>query len=384
MRLPPLLATLPLLGLALACTDDDGGAAAGSDGGGTEPAECSRWEVREGDACVDPARRGEPEGPGDANNVVAYEGEPLTLDLPPPPKSGFRLVVPPRRLAPGEEVQGCVSWAYPELAHRNVHAARLYTSGGLHHSNMYGVALAEGGPSPYPGCAPDQDSVFAQIGKIASGVVMDVLFANSTQIEDGEQVLFPEGMAFAITTEAREVATSIHWLNTTDEEIVSEVVYDFFTIPDDAVKTPLVPFVFDNRAIDVPAGRTEPVSAECQVNPAANIVSFMPHSHQRVTSFDVELVREDGTTEPVYHDGRFDAESEITVYDEPISLEGFRWIRHTCVIQNDLDQPIIHGVGNNEMCTLFGYLYPPTAQQLGYVPGVGQDCLFLDIGTFRK
>src|SRR4051812_11057063 len=55
-------------------------------------------------ACVDPALRYEPAERVDHDNVAAF-GDPLTrLQLPDPPKSGFRIVAPPRTLAPGEEL----------------------------------------------------------------------------------------------------------------------------------------------------------------------------------------------------------------------------------------------------------------------------------------
>src|SRR5262249_7423656 len=58
--------------------------------------------------CVDPATRYEPQDRVDRDNVSAY-GEALTeLTLPEPPKSGFRLIAPPRTLSPGEEVEGCL------------------------------------------------------------------------------------------------------------------------------------------------------------------------------------------------------------------------------------------------------------------------------------
>jgi hypothetical protein len=324
------------------------------------------------------------------DNVASYESTELTLELPEPPKSGFRLVVPSRELAPGEEVETCHAWVFPRITHRNVYAARVYTSGALHHSNMYGVPYHESGPSPYPGCAPGQGSPFAQVGNFLKGDIMDVLFANSTQIEGGEQIVFPEGMAFKITTENREAATSIHWLNVTDEPLKSEIVYDFFTMPDELVETELVPFVFENQGFEVPAQQEADIVTECAVNGTGNIVSVMPHTHARAVAFDVALLREDGSEQRIFQDGAFDTESEITVFPEPWSLAGVTGIRHRCTVANDLDRPIVWGTGDDEMCTLFGYMYPPSAQQVGFIPGrtaqeptVQPNCLALHLGQKR-
>src|SRR6185503_13333845 len=173
----------------------------------------------------------------DFDNVVSY-GDAPALDLPEPPKSGFRLVVPPMDLEPGEELEDCRAWAYPSIKHKNVYAARLYTSGSLHHSNMYGTAIPASGPSLYPACSQAQIDAFS-VPDLEN--IIYVLFANSTQIESGEQIVFEPGMAFKLTTEGREVTTNIHWLNPTSRRIRSEVVYDFYTMPDELVEIELVP-----------------------------------------------------------------------------------------------------------------------------------------------
>ena len=80
----------------------------GKDGGRAEP-ECKLGTVRgdDGDCVIDPLRRFEPAERVDFDNVVAYGDAELTLDLPEPPKSGFRLVVAPRRLEVNEEIEEC-------------------------------------------------------------------------------------------------------------------------------------------------------------------------------------------------------------------------------------------------------------------------------------
>jgi len=373
--------------VASACSEGDADPDAGSAEGGADASvetDCSDGELLWRGRCVEPLRRYEPEERVDFDNVVSYRAGETRLDLPDPPKSGFRLIVPPRVLAPLAEIEGCHAWAYPEIQHRNVYAARVYTNGGLHHSNMFGVPLSSAGPSPYPACNPGQAGLEGQSANLIAGDILDVLFANSTQIDGGEQIVFPEGMAFQIKTEEREVTTTIHWFNVTGESLRSEVVYDFFTMPDDEVTTEIVPFAFENLEFEVAAGSTQDISTTCDLASAGNVVSIMPHTHERAISFDVELVREDGSTESFFHDGDFDTESDITVFEEAISLEGFSRIRHTCTVENELDRPIVWGIGDNEMCTLFGYLYPPSAQQLGYVARGATDCFTLDLGANRQ
>lgn len=348
----------------LACGDD---ATGGPDGGG---------RLDDGDrfSRYQPAQR------LDMDNVAGDPDAIELLDLPEPPRSGFRLIVPPIELAPAEERTGCFAWAYPKFKHRHVYAARLYTTGGLHHSNVYGVPLSDAGRSPYPECGKGQGSVAAQLTNILAGNIMDVLFANSTQVVGKEELVFPPGMAFEVTTDDREITTNIHWFNPTESPMRVEVVYDLFTMPADEVETELVPYYFDNLSFEVPAHMTSDVVSDCSVF-GGNLVTMMPHTHERATAVTVELMADDEPRE-ILRTAAFDFSSDIRVFDEPISLAGVERLVHTCTVDNDLDNPIKYGIGKNEMCTLFGYMYPPSAQVMGVVMGDGA-CNALNIGMNR-
>jgi hypothetical protein len=332
--------------------------------------------------CVDPTRRYEPAERIDFDNVVAPGGMATILDLPEPPKSGFRLIVPPRQLEPGAEVSTCVAWPYPQIRHKHVYAARIYSTGGLHHSNMYGISLHPTlGPSPYPRCNPGQTDIVGRVGELLAGNIPDVLFANSTQIVEGEGIVFAPGMAFALHTDGREIATSIHFLNTNPEPTTVEVVYDFFTMPEDEVTTELVPYYFDNYAFQVPPDTEQDVATTCSIY-GGNLVSLMPHTHRRTKAFVVDLLQDDAAEQRIYEGVGFDLESDIRVFSEPIDLSGYSQIRHTCTIDNDLGVPIEYGIGDNEMCTLFGYLFPPEAQPIG-ITLTGESCTSLHLGASR-
>jgi hypothetical protein len=360
-----------------------GGAGIAGAGGGSPG--CPSGQEFVDTRCVESWRRYEPSARLDFNNVVAYGEMPTELSLPEPPKSGFRLIVPPQDLGPGDEKSLCVAWAYPELHNKHVYSARLYTTGGLHHSNMFGMAHNPMlGPSPYPVCHPGQSDLFAHAGEIAQGVIPDVLFANSTQVIGGEQLVFAAGMGFEVTTDGREVATSIHFLNPGTERKRVEVVYDFYTMPISKVEKELVPYYYDNFSFQVPANGTADITTTCNLFGAGNIVSLMPHTHQRAKQFTVDLLMNDGTEQRIYTGGVFDLESDIEVFDQPIDLANARQIRHTCTVQNELSAPIKYGNGTNEMCTLFGYMYPPSAQSLGIVQNANGECAATNIGAYRK
>src|SRR5262245_33729842 len=193
------VAAFALLPGALGCGDasePDADARDASDGGdmkrgdmkrdaASEPEHCEGDLVPSANGCVEAYRRHEPKERVDRDNVVGYGNPVSQLKLPPPPKSGFRLVVTPKELEAGSEVEECRAWEYHAITHHNVYAARLYTSGALHHSNVFGVPLAKSGPSPYPDCTPGQGEVQGQTENLLSGDILDVLFANSTQIPEG-------------------------------------------------------------------------------------------------------------------------------------------------------------------------------------------------------
>jgi hypothetical protein len=343
-----------------------------------DPTVCDAGLVLYQNACVDPARRYESSLQLDENNVVAY-GDPLTeLDLPPPPKSGFRIVAPPRTLAPGEEVEFCLSWPIPDLTHDVVHTARLYTTTGLHHSNLVAKAIkADLGPNPYPNCHPGAED---PVGNIGAGIP-DVLFANSTQIEGQETIAFASGMGYILDT-TREATTDIHYLNTSATPQRIEVVYDFFTMPRSELTQEVAPFVVNIEEFSIPPHTTEVLEATCTVY-GGNVVTMMPHTHDLAQRFTVDLFEPSGKERRVFDDGAFDIGSDIRRFEPALNIDDAERIRHQCTIANTRNVEVHYGIGTNEMCTFFGYIYPPEKQFVGTVSKDGGPCTSIQLGLFR-
>lgn len=324
----------------------------------------------------DPTLRYQPAEPVDADNVVDF-GETLeVLDLPPPPTSGFRIVVPPRELEPGDEVTTCVSWPMPDVTNRIVYAARLYTTPGLHHSNV--IAKPEDpdtGPQPYPRCNTDAADPFARIGE---GVIPDVLFANSTQVEGAETLAFPAGHGFHIDVED-EIVTGLHLLNPTGETERAEIVYDFFTMPEEELTDEVTPFVMEVQHFLVNIGETAQVGGTCDVY-GGDIVTLMPHTHRYAVDFTVQTVAGGEVVDEIYRGGGYDLDSDIQLYEPALSLDGIDQLRFHCTYRNTSDHSLVRGVGDQEMCVLFGYLTPPSAQFVGQLPSSDGACLSLPLG----
>jgi hypothetical protein len=329
-------------------------------------------------ACVEPARRYEPQSPLDHDNVAAY-GEPLTqLDLPPPPRSGFRLVAPPRVLAPGEEALFCLSWPIPATTHHIVYAARLYTTPGLHHSNVITKPVdPKLGPNPYPSCHPGAADPFADLG----AGVPDVLFANSTQIVGEETIVFPPGLGYRLDP-AREIATSMHLLNPGAAPLRVEVAYDVFTMPASELSDEVAPFALSIASFSIPPHTEKTVGTTCKIF-GGDVVTLMPHTHRLARSFTVDLLGWDGHARRVLDVGALDGTSEIRSYDPGLDLDDVATMRFSCLFDNTTDHEVHWGLGDNEMCTLFGYIWPAEKQFIGAAPSETKLCSTLQIGLLR-
>lgn len=367
LRLP-----LALLLSMLAGCDDEPSDSTTPDASDLHDADTSSGE----DAAVgDPIDRHQPPEPIDADNVVDYDEDLEILDLPPPPTSGFRIVVPPRDLDPGDEVTACVSWPMPDVTNRVIYAARLYTTPGLHHSNVIAVPEHEEGPQPYPRCLPGSSDPFERIN---DGVIPDVLFANSTQIEGVETLVFPEGYGFRVDT-ADEIVTSLHLLNPTSDTERNEIVYDFFTMPEAELTDEVAPFLMDVNHFQVDVGETADVGGACNVF-GGELVALMPHTHRFAVDFVVETLAAESVVDVIYQGGAFDLESDIALFDPPLPLEGIDQLRYHCTFRNTSDHGIVRGIGDDEMCILFGYVTPTTSQFVGQIANEDGQCLSLPIG----
>jgi hypothetical protein len=338
---------------------------------------CATGLERLHDRCVEPATRYEPDERLDHDNVVGYGPEPTMLDLPEPPKSGFRLWMPAMELDPGEERELCVSWPFPAIHHPLVYSARLYTTPGLHHSNVFSNPIdAELGPNPYPGCHPGAGDAFSQVDQ----GMPDALFANSTQVVGGEELVFPQGMAYRLRLE-REITASVHVLNTGAEPATVEVAYDFFTMPEPELVHELAGFVMDNRSFSVPPQTTETVSADCLVWDGT-VVSLMPHTHDFSVAFDAETLIA-GAPTSIYSEQGYDLESDIQMFEPGIELEAVERIRFSCTFENTKNENLVYGLGDNEMCILFGYMYPPEEQFAAYQNDSSEGCVSIKLGIFQ-
>lgn len=353
--------------------------------GTTPPSTCDAGWIEQAGQCLDPAHRYEPEHALDHDNVVNY-GPPLQkLQLPPPPKSGFRLVLTQQVLQPGEEIFYCHAWKLPETVNKYVYHAELHTTPGLHHGNMYATAIdADKGPQPYPACHP---GAAAHIGNGISGTlsgdlsqvdVPDILFANTTQLVGHEELTFPDGYAWELRP-GREVVMDTHLLNTTDEPLVVEVAYDFYTMPEAKVTHKVAPFVYFWLDFEIPPQAESSLTASCDWF-GGEVTTIMPHMHEWARDFGVDFLTSDGepVASPYPSDAIDGGETQIAVLDPAVDTKEAVNVQFTCTWMNNTDHPMCNGVGENEMCFLFGFMTPPEKQAIGIIPTPGAPCITIN------
>ena len=124
------------------------------------------------------------------------------------------------------------------------------------------------------------------------------------------------------------------------------------------------------------------VGSTCSVY-NGKVVTLMPHTHKLSQGFTVDLLKTDGTAERVLDDGAFDAQSHIQVFDPQLDLSGVSQMKFECTFNNTTNHDVVYGIGENAMCVLFGYLYPPHSQFVAYSDYQGKPCNSIQIGAFH-
>ncbi len=390
-----------------------------ADDEGTDPeVTCNDAEIVENGECILDPFRFEPDTQLDEDNVLYFSGKELTIltDLPDPPKSGFRLIMEPQDIPPGfdsdagemkgiEDFSPCQSWPMPEVKNRWVYTAQIHTTPGLHHANMYGLEVDPvDGAQPYPQCRMSADSlVFGQISRALGGAdrselfVPTVLFANSTQVigVEAERYALADGYAYELPP-GIEIATNTHLQNTTPDMLHVEAAWDFYTMPADLVTDPAIMFVYIHFGFLLPPRSDKAIHGNCDWG-GGDVLAIMPHTHQWATGFQADFgmapEREfDGAPMPARdvfatdvagysRQGTGLADSDIETYYPALKTAGTNAVQFECQFRNTTDHDMVFGVGENEMCFMFGYTSPPEGQRVGLMLDEQASCLTVNDGS---
>lgn len=283
-------------------------------------------------------------------------GHPPVASQPANVVGGFSAQLPEFTLGPGEEKFPC--WIVPmeiEGPSYIVGGAKLTTTVGMHHGNVTSRPTTGEG---FRECEEGTDA--QEAGNEATDIINGgaVLFGSSTQIEGEEWQSFPDGMGYPIA-EGYEIVARMHYLNATPETITVAPSYEWFTIDEATVEHVLGPFAWVLSNWEIPPLAEVTVEANCRVPNEMHLVNVLPHMHALGTAFFGSYMGGSRDGERFLDSVGYDPDQGvITQYTPAIDLSQGEGASFGCTWVNTFDKPIGEGVGDNEMCILFGYAYP--------------------------
>jgi hypothetical protein len=267
----------------------------------------------------------------------------------------------PYHLTPSQEITDqCVSATLHNETELYINSVELSTATGFHHSNWFYVTdnLYDG-----PDGTWDCDSRnFDQANAATHG---GVLFAQSTQ-SPHEVQKFPDGVALVIPPHARIVATT-HLLDAGDNPL--DVPLSLTITPIADVQTRLAALSFENESIEIPPHRQSKFTIDCDIDtqsrnltgagPDFNVYYALAHYHDLGTGLTLEAVRSDGTTTTVYQTANRIGDTLGGAISPAFSMQGYEKLRMSCSYNNDRDQTVGWGVGDQEMCVMLAFTDSP-------------------------
>jgi len=292
--------------------------------------------------------------PGDAIPV----GHAPLAEPPSHIAGGFKITVPAVTLMSGEEQTPC--YIFPltvDGPSRVVGGGKLTVGKGMHHGNITTRPKTGEGVRP---CPAGDGSM--GVGGEGEDILLGgaVLFGSSTQITGTEWQSFPEGMGYRLR-DGFEIVARMHYLNVTPDALTASPEYEWFTIDEASVTQELGPFAWTMHGWEIPPLSKLTVTASCDLPAPMHLISVLPHMHRLGTRFTAG-----------FWGGKFDGKlfldsvgyapdkGVLTDYDPPgVDLSQGDGATFSCSWNNTLDKTIVDGIGDNEMCILFGYAYPP-------------------------
>jgi hypothetical protein len=287
---------------------------------------------------------------------------------------GFSIDVPPVTLKPGDEINRCTIFPLNITGpSRMVGGGTLTTTRGLHHGNI--TTRKKTGEGIRRCGGEGNDVIGGEAGDVLEGGA--VLFGSSTQYVGTEWQSFPDGMAYRIK-DGYEVVARMHYLNPGTENVTVAPRYEWFTVAEDKVTQEIAPFFWAYGDFEIPPRSTKTVTGECNFGGPMNIVMAMPHMHAMGTQFTVGFLGGPLEGENFLVSKGYDPDKGVMVMYEPsIQLGQGDGARFSCTWRNPLDKTIVEGIGENEMCMLFGYSWPPKHSYSATVRAGTNKCLYI-------
>jgi hypothetical protein len=274
----------------------------------------------------------------------------------------FSVQLPKVTMQPGDEKTPC--WIFdlaPSGPSRTVGGGHIKVGPGMHHGNITTRPKTGSGTRE---CSVEDATMFGAEGVdiINRGAV---LFASSTQLAGEEWQSFPAGMGFQLK-DGFEIVARMHYLNAGAAPVDVSPTYEWFTIDESKIEHVLAPFVWVNKEFSLPPKSTTTVtSATCKLDKPMTVVSILPHMHKLGTRLEAQVVGGPHDGAAFLDSKGYDPVGGVMVqYAPPLDLSqggAGQGITFACTWNNTLDKTIVYGIGDNEMCEVFGYAYPPEA-----------------------
>lgn len=303
---------------------------------------------------------------------LLFETHPPARSVPAHVVGGFGIQLPEVTLAPGEESLRCHIFPLEiQGPSRIVGGARLTVGPGLHHGNILTRPKTGEGPRP---CPPGDGAggVGGELESVLAGGA--VLFGSSTQVQGEEWQRFPDGMGFPVK-DGFEVVAYMHYLNPASEATVVSPRYEWFTVDEAAVEHVLAPFAWMLHGWEIPPLAELTATAECNIPGPMHLVHALPHMHRMGRAFTADLVGGPYDGVRFLDSPGYDPEDGVMLeYTPELDLSVADRFRFSCTWQNTIDKPLHYGIGDDEMCFLFGFAYPPESAYSAVSSG-GTSCV---------
>jgi hypothetical protein len=90
-----------------------------------------------------------------------------------------------------------------------------------------------------------------------------------------------------------------------------------------------------------------------------HVVSLLPHMHKLGKALAATYTGGPFDGQAFLDSKGYDPDNGVlTFYDPPVDLTDSVGIKFSCTWQNTFDRTIREGIGDNEMCMVFGYAWP--------------------------
>lgn len=271
----------------------------------------------------------------------------LRVDYP-QPVNGVQFLTPDLEVDPYEEVMYCYYDAYEGPAMGIVGMLAFYTRSYGHHALLKNTKDWDDTPT---GTLVDcTDGELQEMREPAFLQSVSNYFPDGT----GDWLSLLPGYAFRLE-ENQRVKVDVHFINPTDEALVTNAAINLELVPEEEVHTWLGGFDLDLVNFEIPSGEEVSASFDCPLPPGSSVISIGAHMHDHGKSYQVDLVRGEElisilNIEHWLEEYRYSSPirsywpGEVTIQEGDV-------LRTTCTWHNPGASPLVYP---NEMCTTFG------------------------------